>query len=46
MERPTLFWIGSSQGLYDSKLGKVIILYLVLHFANPAFSDLTFIGLF
>ena len=36
VERPALFWIGSSQGLYNFKLGKEIILYLVLHFANPA----------
>ena len=36
VERPALFWIGSSQGLYNFKLGKEIILCLVLHFANPA----------
>ena len=35
MERWAPFWIGLCQGLYHFKLGKVIILLLVLHFANP-----------
>ena len=49
VESPALFLIGYSQGLYSFKLGKVIILYLVLHFANPTFLDLIikpFIALF